>query len=110
MAGKVSFIAATTFALEAVLELSAELADAGTKDIRIEAALAKLWSSEMAWRIADELVQIRGGRGYETAESMAWTSTARARTSSSRRRSTCGAATAARAAAATARTAPRSRR
>jgi hypothetical protein len=53
-----------------VLELSAQLADAGSKDIRIEAALAKLWASEMAWKIADELVQIRGGRGYETAESL----------------------------------------
>ena len=70
VAQKVSFIAATTFGLEAVLELSAELADAGTKDIRIEAALAKLWSSEMAWLVADELVQIRGGRGYESADSM----------------------------------------
>ena len=70
VAQKVSFMAATTFGLEAVLELSAELADAGTKDIRIEAALAKLWSSEMAWLIADELVQIRGGRGYETADSL----------------------------------------
>ena len=71
VAEKLSFIAATTFGLEAVLDLSAQLADAGTKDIRIEAALAKLWSSEMAWRIVDELVQIRGGRGYETADSMA---------------------------------------
>jgi alkylation response protein AidB-like acyl-CoA dehydrogenase len=71
VAEKISFIAATTFALEAVLDLSAQLADAGSKDIRIEAALAKLWSSEMAWRIADELVQIRGGRGYETADSLA---------------------------------------
>jgi alkylation response protein AidB-like acyl-CoA dehydrogenase len=71
VAEKVAFIAATTYALEAVLDLSAQLADAGTKDIRIEAALAKLWSTEMAWRIADELVQIRGGRGYETAESLA---------------------------------------
>jgi alkylation response protein AidB-like acyl-CoA dehydrogenase len=70
VAGKVSFIAATTFGLEAVLEMSAQLADAGTKDIRIEAALAKLWSSEMAWVVADELVQIRGGRGYETADSL----------------------------------------
>ena len=43
----------------------------GSKDIRIEAALAKLWASEMAWQIADELVQIRGGRGYETADSLA---------------------------------------
>jgi alkylation response protein AidB-like acyl-CoA dehydrogenase len=71
VAEKVSFIAATTFALEAVVDLSAELADAGSKDIRIEAALAKLWSSEMAWLVADELVQVRGGRGYETAASLA---------------------------------------
>ena len=71
VAQKLAFIAATAYGLEAVLELSAQLADAGGKDIRIEAALAKLWSSEMAWRIADELVQVRGGRGYETAASLA---------------------------------------
>jgi alkylation response protein AidB-like acyl-CoA dehydrogenase len=70
VAQKLSFMAATTFGLESVLELSTQLADAGTKDIRIEAALAKLWASEMAWQIADELVQIRGGRGYETADSL----------------------------------------
>ncbi|MFJ5031634.1 acyl-CoA dehydrogenase family protein [Streptomyces sp. NPDC088560] len=67
---KISFIAATTFALEAVLDLSSQMADEDRNDIRIEAALAKLYGSEMAWRMADELVQIRGGRGYETAESL----------------------------------------
>jgi alkylation response protein AidB-like acyl-CoA dehydrogenase len=71
VAGKVAFMAATAFALEAVLDLSSDLADAGGHDIRIEAALAKLYSSEMAWLVADELVQIRGGRGYETAASLA---------------------------------------
>ncbi len=71
VAAKVSFIAATTFALESVLELSGRLADQGRHDVRIEAALAKLWSSEMTSLIADELVQIRGGRGYETAASLA---------------------------------------
>ncbi|GEB51671.1 acyl-CoA dehydrogenase family protein [Streptomyces cacaoi] len=68
---KISFIAATTFALEAVLDLASQMADENRHDIRIEAALAKLYGSEMAWRMADELVQIRGGRGYETAESLA---------------------------------------
>lgn len=71
VAGKLSFIAATNYALDAVLELSAQMADEGRNDIRIEAALAKLWSSEMACVIADEVMQIRGGRGYETAESLA---------------------------------------
>ncbi|GHG55220.1 acyl-CoA dehydrogenase family protein [Streptomyces griseocarneus] len=68
---KISFIAATTFALEAVLELSGQMADEDRNDIRIEAALAKLYSSEMAWLMTDELVQIRGGRGYESAASLA---------------------------------------
>ena len=71
VAHKIAFIAATTFALEAVVDLSGMLADEDRKDIRIEAALAKLWASEMGWRIGDELVQIRGGRGYETAASLA---------------------------------------
>ncbi|CAM5529398.1 acyl-CoA dehydrogenase [Streptomyces spiroverticillatus] len=69
--GKISFIAATTFALEAVLDLSSQMADEDRNDIRIEAALAKLYGSEMAWLMADELVQIRGGRGFETADSLA---------------------------------------
>ncbi len=71
VAGKISFIASTAFALEATLEVSGRLADADRHDIRIEAALAKLFGSEQAWLVADELVQIRGGRGYETAESLA---------------------------------------
>ncbi|MFI0897670.1 acyl-CoA dehydrogenase family protein [Streptomyces sp. NPDC020983] len=68
---KIAYIAATTFALEAVLDLSSQMADEDRNDIRIEAALAKLYGSEAACRIADELVQIRGGRGFETADSLA---------------------------------------
>ncbi|GAB3567265.1 acyl-CoA dehydrogenase family protein [Amycolatopsis endophytica] len=71
VANKMSFIAATTYALESVQELSGHMSDEGRNDIRIEAALAKLWASEMSCRIADELMQIRGGRGYETAQSLA---------------------------------------
>ena len=54
-----------------MLELSCRLADDDRNDIRIEAALVKLYASELAWKVADELVQIRGGRGYETPESLA---------------------------------------
>jgi alkylation response protein AidB-like acyl-CoA dehydrogenase len=71
VAAKIAYIAATTFALEAVVDLSAQMADEDRNDIRIEAALAKLWASEMGWLVADELVQLRGGRGYETAASLA---------------------------------------
>ena len=71
VATKIAFIAATAYAMEAMLDLSGQLADDERNDVRIEAALAKLWSSEMACRVADELVQLRGGRGYETAESLA---------------------------------------
>ncbi|WP_371829475.1 acyl-CoA dehydrogenase family protein [Rhodococcoides yunnanense] len=70
VASKLSFIAATNYALEAVLDLSGQMSDEGRNDIRIEAALAKLWASEMSWLVVDELVQIRGGRGYETADSL----------------------------------------
>jgi alkylation response protein AidB-like acyl-CoA dehydrogenase len=71
VAKKISFIAATTYGLEAVVELSSQLADNKRNDIRIEAAIAKLYCSELASIVVDELVQIRGGRGYETAESLA---------------------------------------
>jgi alkylation response protein AidB-like acyl-CoA dehydrogenase len=70
VAKKLAFIAATAFAVEAVSDLSALMADEDRHDIRIEAALAKLFCSEMAWRVSDELVQIRGGRGFETAASL----------------------------------------
>lgn len=71
IATKLGYIAATTYGMESMLDLCAMLADDDTNDIRIEAALVKLFASEMAWRVVDELVQLRGGRGYETAESLA---------------------------------------
>ncbi|MEV5560600.1 acyl-CoA dehydrogenase family protein [Nonomuraea wenchangensis] len=71
VATKIAFIAATAYALEAVMELNCRLADDKRNDIRIEAALGKLYASEMGYQVLDELVQIRGGRGYESAESLA---------------------------------------
>lgn len=71
VAKKIAFIAASTYGMEAMLDLCCLLADDDRNDIRIEAALVKLYASELAWQVADELIQIRGGRGYETAESLA---------------------------------------
>ena len=49
-------VAATTYAMESMLDLCALLADDERNDIRIEAALIKLFGSEMAWKVADDLV------------------------------------------------------
>ena len=70
VAQKIAFIAGSAFGLEAMLDVASRLADEKRNDIRIEAAIAKLYGSELGWRIVDELMQIRGGRGYETAESL----------------------------------------
>jgi alkylation response protein AidB-like acyl-CoA dehydrogenase len=64
-------MASRTYAMEAIADLSSLMADAGRSDIRLEAAIAKLWNSDVAWEISDQAVQIRGGRGYETARSLA---------------------------------------
>lgn len=70
IATKLSQIAATTFAMDAVTWLASSMADAKKLDIRLEAAMAKMFCAEMAWRIADETFQIRGGRGFETSPSL----------------------------------------
>src|SRR5690349_1124765 len=67
---KLAFIAGSAFGLEAMLDVASRLADAKSGDIRIEAAIAKLYGSELGWKVLDELIQVRGGRGYETAESL----------------------------------------
>jgi alkylation response protein AidB-like acyl-CoA dehydrogenase len=71
VADKIARIAAQTFAMEAMTFYTASLVDKDKKaDIRLEAAMAKLWGTERAWEIVDATMQIRGGRGYETADSL----------------------------------------
>jgi alkylation response protein AidB-like acyl-CoA dehydrogenase len=70
VAQRIAFIAATAFGLEAMLDVASRLADEERNDVRIEAAIAKLYGSEMGWRLIDDLMQVCGGRGFETARSL----------------------------------------
>ena len=70
IADKIARIAANTFASEAMVFLTSALVDRDRADNRLEAAMSKMWASEAAWRAIDDTMQIRGGRGYETAQSL----------------------------------------
>jgi alkylation response protein AidB-like acyl-CoA dehydrogenase len=70
IAQKVAFIASHTFAMEAISFYPSMLVDLGGADIRLEAAMCKMFCSEGFWKIIDETMQIRSGRGYETAGSL----------------------------------------
>jgi alkylation response protein AidB-like acyl-CoA dehydrogenase len=71
VAAKLALIAADLYAVESLTWLTSALGDRGELDIRLEAAMAKLFCTEALWRGADAALQIRGGRGYETALSLA---------------------------------------
>jgi alkylation response protein AidB-like acyl-CoA dehydrogenase len=68
---QVGWIAAHAFAMSAVSDLACALADRGDTDIRLEAALAKLFNSETLLGVVHRTLQVRGGRGYETVRSLA---------------------------------------
>src|SRR5580704_14268136 len=72
IAEKLARIASEIFAMESMVLFAASIVDRDkTADVRLEAALSKLWATERAWEIVNDTMQIRGGRGYETAQSLA---------------------------------------
>jgi len=72
IAEKIARIASETFAMEAMTLYAASIVDRDKHaDVRLEAAMCKLWGTERSWEHIDAAMQIRGGRGYETAGSLA---------------------------------------
>jgi alkylation response protein AidB-like acyl-CoA dehydrogenase len=71
IADKIARMASTTFAVDAMTSLTSLLVDRKKTDIRIEAAMAKMFGTEATWDIVYDAMQIIGGRGYETADSLA---------------------------------------
>jgi len=58
------------FALASLADFCAATSDRGDTDIRMEAAAAKMFNTEVGWQLIDTALQFKGGRGYETAESL----------------------------------------
>src|ERR1700739_2806971 len=63
-------MAGSVFAMEAMTFLTSALVDGKAGDLRIESGMLKMWSRETTWKTSDDAMQVRGGRGYETAQSL----------------------------------------
>lgn len=61
---KMATIASETYATDAMVGALAAALDADDVDASLEAACAKVFASELVWRVSDELVQLAGGRGF----------------------------------------------
>ena len=67
---KIAQIHSTGYAMSAFSDYCAYLSDEGKQDMRMEAAAAKMFNTELLWDTMDTALQLRGGRGYETSESL----------------------------------------
>ncbi len=70
VSSKISSLASSVFAMDAMTWLVSQMADDKRFDIRLEAAMAKLFCTDESWKNVDATVQIRGGRGYEYGPSL----------------------------------------
>jgi alkylation response protein AidB-like acyl-CoA dehydrogenase len=69
-ADKMAQIASATYAMSALSDYCASLSDKGEQDMRMEAAAAKMFNTELLWTCIDTAMQFRAGRGYETSTSL----------------------------------------
>ncbi len=67
---KIAHMTSHLFAIDAVTTLACLWVDQSKRDIRLEAAMCKLFGSVETHKIAELTLQLRGGRGYETEASL----------------------------------------
>jgi len=61
---KLARYASDIYGSEAMLGILASLAGRPDADHSLEAAAAKIFASELIWRLCDDMVQVAGGRGF----------------------------------------------
>ncbi len=61
---KIGQMAVDCYTTEAVVNMVSGLIDQGYEDYAVEAAISKVYASEMLWKTVDQALQISGGNGY----------------------------------------------
>ncbi|HLT40123.1 MAG TPA: acyl-CoA dehydrogenase family protein, partial [Enhygromyxa sp.] len=61
---KFATMALQVYAAESMTYMTCGLMDRGQRDYAIEAAMSKVFASEMMWLVANETLQVMGGLGY----------------------------------------------
>jgi len=69
---KIAEAASHTYAADAMVGHLAAAMDRDEADVALEAAAAKVFTSELVWRASDDMVQIAGGRGFVKGGSKQW--------------------------------------
>jgi len=69
-ADKLARVVSGAYAMQTMADYCGALSDRGDVDIRMEAATAKMLNTEIFWSLTDTALQLRGGRGFETAASL----------------------------------------
>ncbi len=70
IAEMITDMAADIFAMEAIVDYTNQLVDSGKADVRLEAAACKLFVTELTKKHTLTALQGKGGRGYETNQSL----------------------------------------
>jgi acyl-CoA dehydrogenase family member 9 len=63
---KIARMSALTYTMESLLYMMTGMLDRQDRDIMVETAITKVFSSHMGWEVIDDAMQIMGGEGYMT--------------------------------------------